>query len=165
MPDARSTCVKPRTTSTGGADGSTAGATVLIVDDDAVVLEGLARALHGTEYRVVTAAGAWAGVAALRRGPFDIILADQCMPGLTGLDFFGLVRERQPSTVCILFSGNADLKMALQAINSGMVSGFLTKPFERADLLAALSAARSKLQANRENLRLREQAARGPGSR
>ncbi len=135
-------------------------AKVLIVDDEELVLEGLQRALHGTAYEVSTAIGAWAGVDALRRGHPDIVVVDQCMPGMTGLDLLEVVRELRPQAIRILLSGRADLETAMSALNQGEVFPFLTKPVDRTELLVTLGLAFSRAQSAQETLRLREAARR-----
>jgi YesN/AraC family two-component response regulator len=133
-------------------------ATVLFVDDDELIIEGLKRSLHGIDYQVTTAVGAWAGVEALRSAGPDIVVADQYMPGMTGLDFLAVVREQRPEAIRILLSGRADLEIALRALNEGEVFRFLTKPVERAELLVTLGLAYSKYLAEQESRRMRDHA-------
>jgi len=116
-------------------------ATVLVVDDEREFLHGPVRTLRGTEFAVITAEGTWSGVDALRRDRFEVVLADRWMPGMTGLELPGVVRQRPPGAVRILMSGRADLETALEAISSGEVFRFLTRPFESTELLLALGRA------------------------
>lgn len=139
-------------------------ASVLIVDDDERVVEGLERALHGTDYEVITSVGSWAGVEVLRRRRPDIVVADQCMPGMTGLDFLAVVRQHRPEAIRILLSGRADVEMALRALNEGEVFRFLTKPVDRVDLLEVLGLAYSRFREGLEIQRLRGPLQRPAGA-
>ncbi len=129
-------------------------ARVLIVDDEERVREGLCRSLHGTGYRVTFADGAEAALAALRDEPVDVVVSDHLMPGMTGLAFLKIVRDRYPDTVRIMLTGHADLDTAVKAINQGEIYRFLQKPCDRTTLRVALHLALEKLELERENRRL-----------
>lgn len=124
---------------------------VLIVDDEAAVLEGLRRALWKTPYDVHVAHGADEALAMLRNHHFDIVVADHLMPGMTGLALLGLVHDRQPDAVRIMLSGHADLDTVIRTINEGEVHRFLKKPCDRTELLVALHSAWERVELQREN--------------
>ena len=129
-------------------------ATVLIVDDEPNVLEGLERALWKSPYEVVTASGPDEALGVLRGGAVDIVISDHLMPGMTGTEFLGLVHDRQPNVVRIMLSGHADAETVIRTINEGEVYRFLTKPCDRTELLVTLHLACEKLELERENRRL-----------
>lgn len=127
---------------------------VLVVDDEVQVLEGIRRALWKAPYDVEVARGPDEALALLRERPFDIVISDHLMPGMTGLEFLGLVHDRHPDVVRIMLSGHADLDTVIRTINEGEVHRFLRKPCDRTELLVALHLAWEKLELERENRRL-----------
>jgi response regulator RpfG family c-di-GMP phosphodiesterase len=101
---------------------------VLFVDDEVNVVEGFKRQLR-KEFTLDTAVGPEEGLKALaERGPFAVVVSDRQMPGMDGVEFLRRVRERSPESVRILFTGNANIEAAVQAINQGQIFRFLTKP-------------------------------------
>lgn len=115
--------------------------TVLLVDDDPNVLAGLSRSLRKEPYRLRTASNAEDAWLALSREPVDLIVADQEMPGLSGVELLSRVRKAHPSVVRFVLTGRATLGVALKAINDGSVSRFFTKPCNEVDLKAAVREA------------------------
>ncbi len=87
--------------------------------------------------------------------PIDVVISDHLMPGMTGLEFLSLVRDRYPHAIRIMLTGHADTSTALKAINEGEIYRFLTKPCDPIELQIALHLACEKLQLERENRRLR----------
>ena len=114
---------------------------VLFVDDDANVLEAYQRKLQHV-LRVRTAEGAHAGLREIQeKGPFAVVVADMHMPLMNGIEFLKKVREIAPDTVRIMLTGNADIKLAMEAVNEGCVFRFLTKPCPAALMGESLIAA------------------------
>ncbi|MGH9362882.1 MAG: HD domain-containing phosphohydrolase, partial [Thermoanaerobaculia bacterium] len=101
---------------------------VLCVDDEPNVLDGLSRQLRGA-FAVTTAVGGAAGLGALKsRGPFAVVVSDLRMPGMDGVAFLKCVREAAPETVRVLLTGQADFASAVAAVNEGNIFRFLLKP-------------------------------------
>jgi DNA-binding NtrC family response regulator len=119
--------------------------TLLIVDDDAALLQNLGRALSRT-YRVLLADDAAEAFELLGTESVDLVLSDHHMPGLTGLEFLKQVAIRHPDVLRLLFSAEPDVTMAIKAINQGDVFRILTKP---------VHLAVDRLQVERENRVLR----------
>lgn len=113
---------------------------LLIVDDDPTVLNWLVRRLE-SRYRVRTAQSAAQGLGIVGANPPAVVLSDQRMPGLTGIELLARVRSLAPETVRILFTGARDVDTAVESINSGEVFRFLTKPLRGEQLDRALEAA------------------------
>jgi len=91
--------------------------TILCVDDEANILEGLKRHLH-KRFVLETALSGAAGLELLdRQGPFAVVVSDMRMPGMNGAQFLALVRERAPDSVRIILTGQADLEAAIAAVN------------------------------------------------
>ncbi len=115
--------------------------TVLCVDDEPRVLDGLRRILHGT-YDVAVATSGRDALARFEVGEGAlIVVSDMRMPGMTGAELFGELRRRAPDTVRILLTGQSDLDAAILAVNDGQIFRFLTKPCPPDALFAALAAA------------------------
>jgi CheY-like chemotaxis protein len=113
---------------------------ILLVDDEQSILDGLRRQLRN-RYQIETAVGPEAGLAAIAKQAFAIVVSDLRMPGMDGVRFLSEVRERQPDSVRIMLTGQADVEAAVQAVNRGNLFRFLTKPCPPESLIAALDAA------------------------
>jgi len=101
---------------------------ILFVDDDPNILEAYQRKLQHI-LKVRTAQGPHVGLRELQeKGPFAVIVADMNMPLMNGVEFLEKARELAPETVRMMLTGNADIKVAMDAINNGNVFRFLTKP-------------------------------------
>jgi DNA-binding NtrC family response regulator len=129
-------------------------ATVLIVDDDEGTRDGLSRALWRTEYDFIVADGPRAAFDVLGKEKVDIVVSDQLMPEMNGLDFLKIVGDRHPSVIRILLTGHGDMETAVEAINAGTLFRYLLKPCSHAQLLATLHHACEKIEAKQENQRL-----------
>ncbi len=128
--------------------------TVLIVDDEPGVLEGIRLALWKSDYALLSANGPSEALELLQHEKVDVIVSDHLMPGMTGLEFLKLARDRQPNCVRIMLTGHADMETAIKAINQGELYRFLTKPCDRTELLVTLHLACEKLELERQNRRL-----------
>src|SRR5947209_3610704 len=118
---------------------------ILVVDDDPHVLTTLAQLLKG-EFDVLTADSAETAQQRFAERDIDLILADQNLPGMSGVQLLEWVRERSPRTVRLMMTGMAKLEDAVQAINCGQVYSFLFKPWRAEHLLQNLrNAARTFL--------------------
>jgi response regulator RpfG family c-di-GMP phosphodiesterase len=113
---------------------------ILLVDDDALLLDALRRHLRRT-FSVTTALGGAEGLACLKReAPFVVVLSDYQMPGMNGAAFLAAVRAVAPDATRMLLTGQADLSGAAAVVNEGGVFRFLLKPVARETLVAALEA-------------------------
>jgi len=111
--------------------------TLLLVDDEENIRRSLVRVLRRDGYHILQAGGGQEGLAVLQEHPeVGVIISDQRMPKMTGIEFLSHVREACPDTVRIVLSGYTDLNTVTDAINEGAVYKFLTKPWED-DLLRA----------------------------
>ena len=111
---------------------------VLIVDDDRVVLDIFENQLSGDRYRVATVPNAKDALQRLRVERFEIILAAQFMPEMTGLEFLRMCRECQPISSRIVVTERASLPKIGEALTQGDAFSFLLKPWTRLDLALAL---------------------------
>jgi two-component system probable response regulator PhcQ len=127
---------------------------LLIVDDEESVRNALARALQGGGYDLRLAPGGNQALALLREAPADMVLSDHTMPAMTGLELMRAIRQEFPDTLRIILTGNADLDLAMAAINEGEIYRFLTKPWDLVELELTVRLGFERLLLERENRRL-----------
>jgi CheY-like chemotaxis protein len=116
-------------------------ASVLFVDDEPHLLDGIARSLR-QQFDIRTATSGIEGLRALKAfGPFAVVVSDMRMPEMNGAQFLGRVREVAPETVRIILSGQSDMQQTIAAVNEGNIFRFLTKPCDTPSLSAAVGMA------------------------
>jgi len=107
-------------------------ATVLLVDDDALVSAGTAAMLEDLGHRVIAADSAAAALELLEAGgEIDLVITDHAMPKMTGLEFAGVARQRRPNLPIVLATGYADLEPTVQR---SLEYPRLAKPYLQSDL-------------------------------
>ena len=102
---------------------------ILCVDDEPHILRALQWLLK-KEFEVVTATSAGEGIRLLQRNDFDVVISDQRMPGITGVEFLREVRKSAPRAVRILLTGYAELDAMVRSVNESEVFRFITKPWD-----------------------------------
>jgi len=110
--------------------------TILLVDDEENIISSLRRLLRRDGYQILTANGGAEALELLARNEIDVIVSDQRMPNMTGVEFLRRVKTIHPQTVRMVLSGYTELQSITDAINEGAIYKFLTKPWED-DLLRA----------------------------
>lgn len=103
--------------------------TLLLVDDEDSIVASLRRLLRRDGYDIVTANSGPQGLQRLAEHDVDVILSDQRMPGMTGVEFLRRAKELYPHTVRMVLSGYTELQSITDAINEGAIYKFLTKPW------------------------------------
>jgi len=125
--------------------------TVMLVDDEPNVLTALSRSLYGRNYHILRARSASAALDLLAAHEVGVVICDQRMPKMTGVELFRRIRQMYPHTVRVMLSGYADLDSVTDAINLGAVYKFLNKPWNKTDLCDIIEGAfdryESELQA------------------
>lgn len=114
--------------------------TVLYIDDDESNLIVLEAACAG-EFNVITASSGRDGLEILERHEVAVLLVDQRMPEMTGVEVLEIARDRHPDVVRILITAYSDLTEAIEAINRGHIRRYLRKPWAPEELKGALSEA------------------------
>ena len=114
--------------------------TVLFVDDEARVLKSM-RAMFRRAYNVLIANSGEEALALLSDNDVDVIVSDQRMPGMTGVEVLKEVKARAPRAMRILLTGYADLEAVEASINEGEVFRYLTKPCPSDQLKEAVGLA------------------------
>ena len=131
---------------------------VLIVDDEAAILESLELTL-GTDYRVYTATSGEEGLELLEREEIALVIADQVMPSMSGVEFLEKAIERNPDATRMMLTGYADIGSLARAINEGRIYRYIAKPWEpdevRLNVKHALEAYELRASLRKANERLR----------
>jgi two-component system cell cycle response regulator len=118
--------------------------TLLVVDDDTFMREVLVDALEGEPWRILSAGSAEEALALIEREPVDVILSDQCMPGMQGTELMAQVSRTHPRTVRLILSGlsaPAELEAIERGCAAGQVDRHLAKPWAAGALREDLRAA------------------------
>lgn len=104
--------------------------TLLLVDDEENILSSLTRLFRKSGYNIIRASSGQQGLEMLEQYPVGVIVSDQRMPEMQGVEFLSKVKLRYPDTIRMILSGYTDLKSITDAINEGAVYKFLTKPWD-----------------------------------
>ncbi len=135
--------------------------TVLFVDDEGNILKALQRLLRHDEMNVLCAPRATEALEMLERTAVQVVVTDQRMPEMSGVDLLSKVRERQPEIVRMLLTGYTEMDVAVDAINRGQIYRLITKPWNDDELRATIRQAfdhwELKSEIKRLNLVTREQ--------
>lgn len=104
--------------------------TLLLVDDEINIAAALKRLLRRDNYHILTATSGMDGLELLATNPVGVIISDQRMPGMSGVEFLRRVKNLYPDTIRIVLSGYTELQSVTDAVNEGAVYKFLTKPWD-----------------------------------
>src|SRR5438132_4375097 len=113
---------------------------ILLVDDEPEILFSL-RGLLRKEFDLHTATSGAEALEILRRQPIQVVMTDQRMPEMTGVELLRQARGEYPEAVRMIFTGYADLKAVIDAVNQGQIYRYLTKPWDPDELCAVLHQA------------------------
>ena len=127
--------------------------TLLVVDDELRSQEALRRTLE-EDFAVFTAGGAEAAAEIMGREFIQIVLCDQRMPGVSGVDFLKRVRAEWPDTVRIILSGYTDAEDIIAGINDAGIWQYLMKPWQPEQLLLTLKRAAELFRLQQDHHRL-----------
>ncbi len=133
--------------------------TILVIDDEAGILDTLKILLKNSGFQVETAQGGKAGLAAIQSVAPDIVLTDIKMPRVSGIDVLEAARDEDPETPVILMTAQASLQSAIQAVNQGAFY-YIQKPFSNDDLVAICNRAAEYRQLRSENKHLKREIRR-----
>jgi len=137
-----------------------ARSTILVVDDEQYILNSLRRLFSDIPITVYTADNPHQALSLLEKYPVDLVLSDEKMPEMSGVEFLKKVREHYPDIVRIMLTGNAQLDTAMKAVNEGEVYRFLTKPWSPEELRSLILKALKQAELERENRDLLEKTNR-----
>ena len=113
--------------------------TILFVDDEENILNSIKRVFEESELTLLFATNPIEALELCRRGGIGVVVSDNMMPEMRGVELLAHIKEESPLTVRILMTAYADLATALQAINRGEVFRFIVKPWENGELVKEVS--------------------------
>ncbi|MEM1108452.1 MAG: response regulator [Planctomycetota bacterium] len=134
---------------------------VLFVDDEQSIIASLKRLVRREGYDLFTAnSGAEALEIFDAHGPFDLVMSDFRMPGMTGAELLSQVRDRSPETIRIILSGYSEVHAIIDAINDGSIYKYLTKPWNDEELKLHIRRALEQRFLESANAELAEEVSR-----
>ena len=125
---------------------------ILYVDDESDNLTAF-QAVFRRQFQVLVAQGGQEALALLEQENVDLIISDQRMPGMTGVELLEQVKERYPDVIRMVLTGYSDMQAIVDAINKGNVYHYVTKPWNAVELKLILDKA---LETYSLRLRMRE---------
>lgn len=114
---------------------------VLFLDDEPNILKAIQRLLRNEPMRVLTATDPNEALDILRETPIQVVVTDQRMPSMSGVDFLSAVRDQHADMVRIMLTGYTEMNIAVEAINKGEIYRLITKPWNDDELRATLRQA------------------------
>ena len=114
--------------------------TILYVDDELNNLVSF-KAVFRIKYNIYTAISGEEAISILKNKAVHIIITDQRMPNMTGVEFLESIIEEHPDPIRILLTGYADMNAVIDAINKGKIFHYLTKPWNEEELDIAITRA------------------------
>jgi DNA-binding NtrC family response regulator len=126
---------------------------ILLVDDEPEILFSL-RGLLRREFDLYTAQSGAEALEILKQKPIHVIMTDQRMPEMTGVELLRRARGESPEAIRIVFTGYADIKSVVDAINHGQIYRYLTKPWDPDELTAMLHEACAQYERMTQRRRL-----------
>ncbi len=130
-------------------------ASVLVIDDEEIMREVIARLLRRQGYKVRTVSSGEEGLEVAKDQPFDLVLLDLMLPGMGGLDVLSEFTEKFPQIVVIMITAYASIENAVSATRKGAFD-FITKPFKNDELLLVIKNGLEKQKLLRENQQLKK---------
>jgi len=127
---------------------------ILLVDDESHVLSSIKRALFDEPLEIYTAESGENALKIMASETFKVVMSDERMPGMSGAEFLAKAKDLYPNTIRIMLTGHATIEAAINAVNSGEIYRFFSKPWNDYDLKFAIKSAIEKYDLETENSRL-----------
>lgn len=127
--------------------------TILYVDDEPQNLISF-KATFRREYKIFTATSGDEGIKIMRSQDINLIISDQRMPEMTGVQFLEKVLPEYPDAIRIILTGFSDVEAIIDAINNGRVFRYITKPWNETELRMTIENARQLFDLSQYNKRL-----------
>ncbi len=131
--------------------------TVLFVDDEEYVLNAVERIFIGSDWRILRAASAEEALLIIEKEEICVLVSDNLMPGIKGVELLSRAKSISPDTVKILMTGHADIPTAIEAINRGEVFRFVEKPWDNTVLINTVAEGLERYRLLR-SLRINDEA-------
>jgi two-component system alkaline phosphatase synthesis response regulator PhoP len=119
-------------------DNANESAQVLVVDDEGAIRYSVSKTLQRVGYQVAEASSGEEALEMMRSQPYDVVLTDIKMPGLTGVELLRQIKETAPDSIVILMTGYASLGTAVEALRLG-AHDYLIKPSSSQDIKSSVS--------------------------
>jgi putative nucleotidyltransferase with HDIG domain len=129
---------------------------VLFVDDEGNILKAVQRLLRNEPWKVLTASRGSEALEILDQTPAQVVVSDQRMPEMSGVDLLQAIRERRPNVVRMMLTGYTEMNVAVEAINRGEIYRLITKPWNDEELKATLRQAFDHFDLKEEIKRLNQ---------
>jgi len=129
---------------------------VLCVDDEVNILNSLKRLLRKEDYRLLTASSGQEGLRILRENRVHVVISDQRMAEMSGIEFLACVKEEFPDAIRIILTGYTEIDAITEAINKGHIYKFFLKPWNDQNLKLEIRQALDQHQLIQDNKRLHE---------
>ncbi len=126
---------------------------ILYVDDEVSNLQGF-ESIYFTDYHIYTAISGNAALEILRKQLIHVIITDQKMPGMTGVEFLNKVVIKYPDPIRIILTGYSDIEVIIKAINSCGIYRYLTKPWDLQEMNMVLDQAIETYSLRKQNKKL-----------
>ena len=108
--------------------------TILVVDDEKLILNSIKHVLRSENYHLLTAQSGIEGLKLLKKHNVQLVISDQKMPKMTGVEFLKMVKVLYPEILTIMLTAHDETKIAIDAIDEVGVYKFILKPWENNDL-------------------------------
>lgn len=128
--------------------------TVLFVDDEPYILKSLQRLFRGDPMRVLTSFSAIEALELMKTESIQLLVTDNMMPEMTGVELARRVKEIRPEIVRIILSGQSDIDAVLKAVNEGEAYRFILKPWNDLDLKVTVNIALAQYKLADDNRQL-----------
>lgn len=125
--------------------------TLLLVDDEPNILSALKRLFRPDGYQIIIANSGHEGLEVIRHHQVDVIVSDQRMPEMTGVEFLRQAKQICPETIRMVLSGYTELQSITDAINEGAIYKFSTKPWDDSLLREQIAQAFRQKEMSDEN--------------
>lgn len=128
--------------------------TLLLVDDEANILNSLRRLLRKESWTLLTAESGEQALELAGKYSLDMVISDARMPGMDGATLLAEIQSSQPDCIRILLTGYADISTTVRAINEGRIYRYISKPWDDVELLMTLRQGLAFRMSERERKRL-----------
>ncbi len=125
---------------------------ILYVDDEEAHLD-LFQAVFEDDYGILTTPSAAAAIEILRRHEVQVLITDQRMPGMTGVELLAAIRDEFPDVGRMILTAYLDLDAIVEAINAGRLDHYTTKPWDEEELKAVIDRAAASCDRRRQRRR------------
>jgi signal transduction histidine kinase len=129
--------------------------TILYIDDEEKNLSSF-RAVFRKEYKIYIATSAQEGIEMMSKYPIHLVITDQRMPNMTGVEFLEKISDKYPDVTRVILTGYSDVEAIIQAINKGRVFRYITKPWRKEELKETIDNALEYHYLKQENYYLIE---------